>query len=925
MSFFLFFLLAHITIPVFATSSVSVLIPLDEQQPPIARINHPYSWTFAEGTFWSARNVLLQYSLSSHPEWLSFDPANKTVRGTPTSDDEGSPRIELLATDPETSDSASSSFLLRVTHDPPPILTSPVSSQFISDNPSLASVFVLSDDNSALQRSEYPTLRIPPSWSFSIGFDENTFTSPDDIYYVVLQADGSPLPSWMEWDPHKLTLDGVTPPPHELCISYFMLALHASDRFGLSAASQRFDVAVAAHELHASPEGLTTINNTLSSSLDVSLKSQAYFNSVFVDNALFDPQDLVSLGIDVSQHSWLHYNPDLCRLTGLPPKDDNTQNALVLPVVLTTTYNQTLHTQVKLASVPSSFVQGTLPPVITASGGDVHFNMAPFLTVPRRDVDLVASYEPTNASSYLHFDTDTTMLTGCIPSSDKIDYVTVLFTAYSHLTHSISHSSLSISLPPTGHEHTVPPPSGTSLLVSHRKLTLGLRIALALLGGLLVLGLILAVLRCLARPPDAALTGVAAIRAMTASDRQWYGIEDVVQAEDRIDSAEKGYGTRANERCELGIGLSRARTFTSSNEEYTLAKSGQLSKAEFLGRLRATVRKVSNRYRGARKSDIGRPVLVLETTDPRALDTAATPAIPAIAGYEPIGYSGNSLSLRGSPSSSIGSRSIPQRRADFAPPRVPAPAVAPISSGSVNSDMSLASDSSTRSHAAEAVVQRAARARSVCSASGQSRKDREGTRARFVPFTASRMTALRDGAANARTGMSPPTCSSSMSASVVRVVEAAHLESGCATDADELHMGLRYVRALGEDAREASGSFSSLESSHPARSSTESSGVRERGEVLRVLVRVGERFRFRLPVPVGAGADGLTAQRVSGELLPAFLYADLNVAHGDKHRDTVKFWGVPRGDDVGNVHVGVYGANGACVAEAVIEVLIRSG
>ena len=173
--------------------------------------------------------------------------------------------------------------------------------------------------------------------------------------------------------------------------------------------------------------------------------------------------------------------------------------------------------------------------------------------------------------------------------------------------------------------------------------------------------------------------------------------------------------------------------------------------------------------------------------------------------------------------------------------------------------------------------------------------------------------------------MSPPARASSLSASVVRLVVPSDPGGGGATEADELQDGLRYVRALGEDAQEASASFSSLESSQPNRSSTRSSGVGRQTEVLRVLVRVGERFRFRLPVPAGSGAGGLTARRVSGELLPAFLYADLDFARGDKHRDTVKFWGVPRVDDVGDVHVGVYANNGSCVAEAVIEVLVRSG
>jgi len=306
---------------------------------------------------------------------------------------------------------------------------------------------------------------------------------------------------------------------------------------------------------------------------------------------------------------------------------------------------------VRLETVPLYFSQGILPQISAIPGGEVHFNLTPYLNSTREDVNLTASYEPADASTYLHFDMASAVLSGRIPSYSNTDNITVSFSAYSRLTHSTSHSSLPITITPTDHQHTQPV-AESSFRVSHRKLALGLGIALAFLGGLLVLGLVLAVLRCLARPPDTALTGVAATRAMTESERQWYGIEDVAQTED---DAEKGYGTRANGRWgELGVGLPRAMTQTSSNDERTLASPGQLSKAEFLSRLRATVRKVSNRYRGARKSAIGRPVLVFEASDLRVPDTEATPAIPALTGYEPIGYSGTISSLRGSPSSSTG-------------------------------------------------------------------------------------------------------------------------------------------------------------------------------------------------------------------------------------------------------------------------------
>lgn len=948
MLFILFVLSAHLIINtspvpvlVLATSSVSVSIPLNCQLLPIARVDKPYSWTFAEGTFLSSRNASLVYSASALPTWLSFASSTRTFSGTPALDDEGTPRIKVLATDPETSDSASSSLSLCVTPNPPPVvLSKPISSQFKSQgNPSLDSVFVLSDVISALQRTQNPTLRIPPGWSFSIGFAGDTFTGVDGAHYAVLQADGSPLPPWIVFNPDEITLNGVTPPLDEFPNTYLSLALHFCDSSGFSVASELFDVVIAAHELHASMNSLPRINVTSSTTtLDVLFNSQIYFDGVFVDNAPFDLQNLASLEIDVSQYSWLHYDADSRRLTGELPGDFSTWNATVLPVTLNTVYNQTLHTQVQLASVYSYFSQDPLSQISAAPGKDLHFNLTPFFSnATLGDVDLTASYDPTGASSYLHFDTASTVLSGSIPSPGKIDYtlVTVSFYAYSPLTHSTSHTSLPISFTSTDHEHTQPT-TGSLFRGPRRRLALGLAIALALLGGLLVLGLLLAALRCFARPPDPALTGEAATRAMTEGDRQWYGIGDMDQAEDMSNNAEKGYGTHTSGRLgELGIGLPRAMTFASSND--LLASPGQLSKAEFLGRLRATVRKVSNRYRGARKSAISRPVLVLEAGDSRVL---GTPAIPALSGYEPMGYSGTGTatsSLRGSPTSSTEERSIPQRRADFAPPRVPAPVAIHVPSRSLDSDISLASDSSTRTHAAEAVVQHAARARSVYGTRGgqqprANKDDNHVGRARVVPFTAGRMPAPREGPTGTETGVPPPVRVSSLSASVVRAVippsQQQQLGAVGASEADELHVGLRYVRALGEDAREGSGSFSSLESSsRPARSSL---GSGAGADVLRVLVRVGERFRFRLPVRFGAGAagpGGLVARRVTGELLPAFLYADLEVARGDnpKHRDTVKFWGVPRADDVGDVHVGVYAANGVCVGEAVVEVLVRSG
>lgn len=64
-----------------------------------------------------------------------------------------------------------------------------------------------------------PGIRVPPCWSFSIGFHPIFSISADSPYsdrifsitYSLRQQDGSDLPRWMEWNVEYMTLSGVTP------------------------------------------------------------------------------------------------------------------------------------------------------------------------------------------------------------------------------------------------------------------------------------------------------------------------------------------------------------------------------------------------------------------------------------------------------------------------------------------------------------------------------------------------------------------------------------------------------------------------------------------------------------------------------------------------------------------------------------------
>lgn len=58
-----------------------------------------------------------------------------------------------------------------------------------------------------------PVIRIPPAWSFSIGWLPDTFNASysDELFYWAMQDDGLPIPSWLQFDNTTLTFFGTTP------------------------------------------------------------------------------------------------------------------------------------------------------------------------------------------------------------------------------------------------------------------------------------------------------------------------------------------------------------------------------------------------------------------------------------------------------------------------------------------------------------------------------------------------------------------------------------------------------------------------------------------------------------------------------------------------------------------------------------------
>ena len=248
-------------------ATLTVNLPLQDQLAPTARVGQLYSWTFSNRSFTVDSGAALSYTASGLPSWLTFNPETRAFSGTPSANDEGIPQINVTARQGSSSATVSSHFSICVSSYAAPTLNVPLETQFQQSNPSLSSVFVL-DSTSALF-SGRPALRIPPSWSFSIGFQSDTFS--DVIRYAVSQTDGSVPPSWLKFDNGSSTLSGVAPyirsgdPP-----TVIPLSLHGIDRNGYSSARSPFDIVVSAHELK-SVRPLPTITVTTATPFNLSL------------------------------------------------------------------------------------------------------------------------------------------------------------------------------------------------------------------------------------------------------------------------------------------------------------------------------------------------------------------------------------------------------------------------------------------------------------------------------------------------------------------------------------------------------------------------------------------------------------------------------------------------------------------------------
>lgn len=272
------------------SAAPTLVHPLQDQLPPVARVGRLFVFDLLPSTFSSSNSISL--SASALPSWLRFDAGARTFSGTPTAADLGQRDITVTATD---SDGAITNAWRVIVTD---FLSPEVHSGFTTQigNPSLrnfASVTPL-PNNTGVQ--------VPPGWSFSLGWQGDTFrlsrngTTNGQLYMAARVRYTSSLPTWLVFNNSTMTFSGIAP-----ASGSYPIVVTGSDFWGYTAAQTSFVLQV------GDSRALELIGLTLGRTSGVArqrIQAKVDLTNVTFGGAM--PQaGQVSLAVGGADYSWL--------------------------------------------------------------------------------------------------------------------------------------------------------------------------------------------------------------------------------------------------------------------------------------------------------------------------------------------------------------------------------------------------------------------------------------------------------------------------------------------------------------------------------------------------------------------------------------------------------------------------------------------
>ncbi|KAL4930074.1 putative transmembrane glycoprotein [Aspergillus undulatus] len=369
--------------------------PVNAQLPPVARVSQPFKFVFSQGTF-GGSNARTIYSLSNAPSWLKVDSTSRTLSGTPQKEDAGSPKFDLIATDP--AGSANMQVTLIVTADNGPTVGRPLAPQLQAMGPtsSPSNILVHSGD------------------SFSLSFDPETFTNthPSTIYYGTSYPENAPLPSWIGFEQSTLRFHGTAP---SIGPQTFNLNLVASDVSGFSAATMSFELTVSPHVLSFKQSA-----KTLFVTNGKELRSPEFIDSLTLDGNKPTSDALAETTVDAPD--WLEIDKQLLSFKGNPPANGKNSN---VTISITDIYQDVATLVVSLQY--SQFFQDGFDDECDAVIGQYFsytFNSSA-LTNGSAELDVDLDQQP----SWLHYNREKKTLYGEVPSDIHPDTYTLRLTA----------------------------------------------------------------------------------------------------------------------------------------------------------------------------------------------------------------------------------------------------------------------------------------------------------------------------------------------------------------------------------------------------------------------------------------------------------------------------------------------------------------
>lgn len=223
-----------------------------------------------------------------------------------------------------------------------------------------------------------------PSTDFLYVFDPDTFQhGSDSINYYAVSGDGSPLPSWVDFDGPTLTFNGRTPRSENLIQppQKFDFQLIASDIVGFAGVSLRFSMVVGNHKLTADNPILEL---KASRGSKVAYKSLA--EEVKLDGKIVGPKDL-KVSTD-NLPKWLSFDTTTWILSGSPQKDDRSTNFTIL---FEDSYTDQLQIMGSV-DIQTHLFETTFDTVEVTPGADFDFDLKSYFKDPE-DIEVSISTE----------------------------------------------------------------------------------------------------------------------------------------------------------------------------------------------------------------------------------------------------------------------------------------------------------------------------------------------------------------------------------------------------------------------------------------------------------------------------------------------------------------------------------------------------